>query len=347
MSGLLRDQAGYCRDLGSPFYGVLLDLVADDVDSGGPAAAVLAGYEDDPGPSALALRLAGSVQALVLSGRAPDAARHYPSTGGDGDARAAWKSVRTLLAEQPGAVRERLDAAPQTNETGRAAALWGGVLQVLADLGPMPVRLWEIGAAGGLNLRADRFRYTCDDGAAWGDAGSPVLLAGAWSTVPRDAPERVEVVERLGIDVTPLDPTDAGDALTLQSYVWPDQQQRLERLRAALTVAAAVPATVRRGSAAELVETFAPRAGTLGVLWHSVMWQYLAPDERSRVLALLAEAGAAASMAAPLAHVSFEPRRPTPRQPHEFVITVRTWPGGQERILGSAPPHGVPVTWRR
>lgn len=347
MSGLLRDQAGYCRDLGSPFYGVLLDLLADDVDADGPAAAVLAGHENDPGPSALALRLAGSVHALVLSGRAPDAARHFPSTGGDGDAHAAWKVVRTLLAQQPEAVHERLDAAPQTNETGRAAALWGAVLQVLADLGPMPVRLWEIGAAGGLNLRADRFRYTCDDGTAWGDAGSPVELTGAWSMVPRRAPEHVEVVERLGIDVAPLDATDPGDALTLQSYVWPDQQQRLDRLRAALAVAAAVPATVRTGSAAELVVEFAPRAGTLGVLWHSVMWQYMAEDERSRVVALLADAGAAASADAPLAHVSFEPRRPAPGRPHEFVITVRTWPGGQELSLGTAPPHGVPVTWRR
>jgi len=25
---------------------------------------------------------------------------------------------------------------------------------------------------------------------------------------------------------------------------------------------------------------------------------------------------------------------------------LTTWPGGQRRVLGVAPPHGVPVTWR-
>jgi hypothetical protein len=46
-------------------YAVLLDRLADDLEAGGVTADVLAGHEDDPGPSALGLRLLGSVHRLV------------------------------------------------------------------------------------------------------------------------------------------------------------------------------------------------------------------------------------------------------------------------------------------
>lgn len=120
----------------------------------------------------------------------------------------------------------------------------------------------------------------------------------------------------------------------------------MDRLRAAIEVASAVPATVRRGRAMDLVVAFAARPGTLGVLWRSVMWQYVPAAERAVLLAHLEEAGAAASGDAPLAHVTFEPRRPAPGQPHELVVATRTWPDGHEMVLGSAPAHGMPVAWR-
>ena len=68
MSEQFRKQAQACGNLGSPMYAELLGLVADDIDAEGVTATVLAGHEDDPGPSALALRLAGSVHRLVLEG---------------------------------------------------------------------------------------------------------------------------------------------------------------------------------------------------------------------------------------------------------------------------------------
>jgi hypothetical protein len=29
----------------------------------------------------------------------------------------------------------------------------------------------------------------------------------------------------------------------------------------------------------------------------------------------------------------------------ECLVTLTTWPGGHQRVLGTAPPHGLPVTW--
>ena len=62
--GALRTQAEACGELGSPMYAELLAALADDAEAGGPTARVLEGHEDDPGPSALALRLVGSVRSV-------------------------------------------------------------------------------------------------------------------------------------------------------------------------------------------------------------------------------------------------------------------------------------------
>ena len=144
-------------------------------------AAVLRGHEHDPGPSGLALRLVGSLHRLVLAGRAPELAAYYPTTGGVWSS-AGCDAVVAFLAARGDELRPLLDQAPQTNEVGRAAALVGGLLRLAAQW-PLPVRLWEIGASGGLNLQADRFRFSGEAG-AWGDPASPVVLEQAWTGVP-------------------------------------------------------------------------------------------------------------------------------------------------------------------
>lgn len=343
MAEMIRIQSRACRELGSPFYAGLLADLADDVLADGPAAAVLAGHEEDPGPSALALRFAGSVHRMVLAGEAPDLAAHFASTGGDGDAAAAWPVLRTLLVERPLEVAAGLHHPPQTNEVGRAAALFGGLLQA-AGPDPLPVRLHEIGAAGGLNLRSDRFRYRTESGSVWGPL-SPVELDPAWDTRPVEAASLIRVVERRGADLAPIDPTTDDGAIRLASYVWPDQVQRMQRLRNAILVARAYPATLEAVSAADFVDTLEPADGHLTVLWHSIMWQYLGPDEQQRILTRLEEIGAAASASAPFAYITFEPRRLEPGGVRRCLVTARTWPGGDERTLGEAPPHGVPVRW--
>jgi hypothetical protein len=343
MAERIRTQARACQALGSPFYAVLLQLVAEDVLADGPAAAVLAGHEDDPGPSALALRMIGTVHRLVLSGEAPDLAAHYPSAGGDGDPRAAWSILRGLLRSEPLRIAAGLVDAPQTNEVGRAAVLLGALARVL-EPEPMPVRLWEIGCSGGLNLRADRFRYRSADGGVWGPM-SPVELDPAWTNRPTPARVSVRVVERVGGDLAPVDPATDEGAIRLASYVWPDQAERMRRLRGAILVAREHPATLVRASAAAFLDDLKPADGALTVLWHSVMWQYLPADEQRRVRATIDRIGAEATDSAPFAHIAFEPRRLTPAGRYRFLAAVRTWPGGAERIVGEAPAHGIPVTW--
>jgi hypothetical protein len=344
MVALVREQAGACAVLGSPLYEYLLQRVADDIEAGGPAYDVLRGHEHDPGPSALALRLMGGAHRLVLEGRAPALAVTYPSVGGSGDPDAAWAALRPVLSEFAEELRAALGQPPQTNEVGRSAALIGGLLHLTAD-DDRPLRLVEIGASAGLNLRADLFRVELADGRSVGPAESPVVLRDAWRGPPPPLRARLQVVERAGCDMSPLDPTTTDGRLRLMSYVWPDQLSRLERLRGALELARDVPATVVAAGAADFLDRVELREGTITVVWHSVMWQYLDLAEQERAAARLAELGSQASDGAGFAHLALEPRRRSPEAAHEFLVVLRAWPSGVERVLGRAEPHGLPTTW--
>ena len=325
----LRLQAEHCRRLGSALYADLLRRAAVDAEAGGVVAEVLRGHEDDPAGSMLALRLMGAVHRRVLEGALPELEAHY--AGRDPDP--AWEAFRRALVEDAEAIRGLLGRPVQTNEVGRCAALLPGFLAVAAETG-LPLRLLEVGASAGLNLRWDRYRYEAD-GFAWGDPGSPVSLR---FQLEGTAPEPcgVTVAERRGCDRAPIDPADEDGRLTLLSYLWPDQRNRLERVRAALDLAAELPVQVDRAGAAEwTARRLAGRAeGLATIVFHSIVMQYLPKAERSAFERSVEEAGGRADGDAPLAWLGME------SDGERAALRLRTWPGGEERRLGSAGYHG-------
>lgn len=345
MNRLLRAiklQGQVCAAMGSAMYGDLLPLIGGDVEANGVFARILAGHENDSGRLALPLRLLGGLHRLALDGRAPALRRWYPSVGGVWNAQQAWPDIRRAASDDAEYLRAALDQPPQTNEVGRSAALLGGLLTLTERFG-YPVRLFEIGCSAGLNLRADRYRYR-HPGGEWGPADSPVTIHDAWRG---QLPPTVDlsIVERHGYDIAPLDATGTAGELTLLSYVWPDQQIRLDRLRGAISVAREVPATLHRRNATEAVAGLDPADGTLTVLWHSIMWQYLSLPEQSTIEAAIEAIGARATPESPFAHLTLEPHRRTRGAEVEFVVGARCWPGGDDRLLAGCSPHGPPVVW--
>jgi hypothetical protein len=338
---LLRLQSAACREIGSPLYGDLLALAADDLLVGGPVAEVLAGHLQTRPAGVLALRMLGGAHALALSGRAPELAAWYPSAGGIIDAEPgsprAWAALKKTLAEQRDAIVPWLDWPPQTNEVGRAAALIGGLLNITAQAS-LPIRLVEVGASAGLNLRADLFCVP-GDASSYGDPHSPVVLSHGWQgAAPPDSP--VEVIERTGGDLAPIDPTSAHGQLTLTAYVWPDQSDRLARLRGALAVARDVPAELRTESATRTVTGIELVPGTWTVLWHSIFRQYLDEAQRAELADGVAALGATATKKARFAYLYLEQSRSG-----GCPVVLTTWPRGQRQVLGTASPHGIPVRW--
>jgi hypothetical protein len=329
LAARLRTQAGHCDRLGSGLYAGLLERAATDVEAGGPVAELLRGHAEDPAESMLALRLMGAVNRRLLEGALPELEVLYRQ----GDASAAWPAFRRALSADAEALRALLDRPVQTNEVGRCAALLPGFLAVAAATG-LPLRLLEVGASAGLNLRWDRYRYEAE-GFAWGEPSSPVRL-GFQLEGAAPEPAAVTVAERRGCDRSPIDPTSADGRLTLLAYLWPDQVKRLERVRAAIDLAAEVPVEIDRAAAAEWIGPRLAEApeGAATVVFHSIVMLYLPEAERLEFERLVAEAGEAASERAPLAWLRMEAAG------DRAEVRLTSWPGGEDRLLARASYHG-------
>lgn len=317
---------------------------AEDIESGGRVADLFAGVLVPPG-SVPALRLQAALHHLVLSGRAPELATFYPSAGGTRPPDGVWPVAREALTEHAGWVGERLRRTVQTNEPGRAAVLFSALLW-LAHCHSLPVRLLEIGASAGLNLLADRFCYVVE-GAVLGEPTSPVRFSDPWRPPPdvdlAEAAGRLRIVEREGCDPAPLDPCDPDDRLTVLSYIWPDERERLERTRAALELAASDPPRVVPLPAQEwLPRALAERDdGRLIVIWQSVVRQYMEPEgweaiERACRRAVASRSGPPVvwlRMESGAEHLS------------GFQLTMTVDAQEPERLLARCGAHGPPVSW--
>ncbi len=343
-------QAGFRGGNGAtstPFYEALAEEMTANVEAEGSIARALAPWADAPIEDAYVLRFLAGLHLLALTGCSQSLAAHFPSTGGDGDARATMAAIDAVLATEPPEIADMMSRPPQTNEVGRATALTSGML-VVADRFGLPLRLREIGTSAGLNLRLDSYWY--EQGArSWGASGSPVRFVDLWNGGAPPFEAALEIADRRGCDRDPIDVTNRHDAIRLLSYVWPEPRERFERAQAAIDIASRVPVEIDRADA----DTWLPeqladlRPGTATVVFHSVMWQYL-PDETQRSLRrALDDAGRRARPDAPLAWLRLEPT-PETYVPAELRLTL--WSGaptdGIETLLATTGFHGGPIAWR-
>ncbi|MBP6878672.1 MAG: DUF2332 family protein [Phenylobacterium sp.] len=344
LSASLRLQAKACLALGSPFHAGLLDLAADDLDAGGPTAALLAPWTGQDlralMAAAVPLRLVGALHDLVLSGEYPALAAVYPQPGKVFDAATAWPEVRRAMTDHAKRLAAFMDHEPQTNEVRRSAALLGGFLTVAHETG-LPLRCFEIAASAGLNLSWDRYRYDLS-GTPWGPE-SPVLLPSDWSgdLPPLDA--RVDVIHRQACDRRPVNLKDPVQRRRLAAYVWPDQFDRLQRIRAAIDVALANEVTVEAADAVEwTARSAAPSPGAASVIYHSVFWQYMPAESQVALRQAIEYLGASATNDAPLAWLRMEP---PPENMAIMEVRLTMWPGGAERVLAVVHAHGASARW--
>src|SRR3954454_9674063 len=181
---------------------------------------------------------------------------------------------RAVLDEGDRVRATMLTRATQTNEAARCAAL----LPLLAALDG-PLALIEVGASAGLCLYPDRYSYEYD-GVRVGPPSPVHLRCTTTGGVP--LPARVpEAVDRVGIDLNPLDPSDDDTRAWLRALVWPGPavDDRLARLDAAAATASREPARTLAGHLLdrlpEAVESAPP--GATVVVFHTAVLPYV-PD---------------------------------------------------------------------
>lgn len=335
-------QARACAALGAPFYAGLLERVRKDSARGGITARLFAPWAEASAEKAhgdaIALRLLASLHYLALSGRAPKLAASYPPQGSDLDC--AWTASQTALATNEALVAGYLKHEPQTNEVRRSACLLGGFLQIARETG-LPLRCFEIGASAGLNSLWDKFRYQVS-GATWGDAESPIVLDSRWDGAVPSLDVEAAVIERRACDRRPVDVRRPDDATRLVSYVWPEQYERLSRLRAAIALARASNLEVEEQDASAWVRQAAPARGAATVVFHSVVMQYMPSAEQAEFRQVLEAHGARATREAPFAWLRMEPDLAA----RAFQLRLTLWPTGDHRLLADVHPHGNFAVWR-
>src|SRR3954463_13707746 len=157
---------------------------------------------------------------------------------------------RPVRAAETGRGARRGGAA----EAGRCPVLYPAIAEAARRVGATAVGLIDVGCSAGLNLNVDRVGITYHEGPSLGDPSSPVQLS-ASIVGDRPVPTRAmpEVVARLGIDLDPVDVTDADDARWLRACLWPDQPERIAQLDAEMALAATAPPLLLRGDAVELL----------------------------------------------------------------------------------------------
>ncbi len=334
-----------------PMYARLCRSIADT-----PELAALL-LEAPPGQRLPVLLLA-ALHDVVL--RDPDAplAPWYPSVGGDAD-RAG--DLAAALAATVSEHRDRIvdlvrHRQVQTNEVNRSVA-WRAALAEIDHDAERPLALVELGASAGLNLGLDRYRIEFSGAgldAAVGPRDSPVQLSttvrsGSWPRLGRALPP---VALRVGVDQRPLDPTDPDDARWLVACLWPEQPVRVERLRAALDLAAVDPPRLARG---DLVDLAAPLLDEVPDGHHAVVlssWAlaYVERARRTELLTRLAEAaGALAARDTTVTLLTLEadhllrwiPAPPLPADApaevrHASLLAATSFHGGEIRVRALA-----------
>lgn len=334
------DQARSNRGLGSPFTAQVLRLMSERLTPGSPAIDRMLAWPGDVSNrgASLPLRFLGGLHALVLTGACPELAACYPPNQKPDDA-TLGAALDRALRDHDDVLMRALDTPPQTNEVRRAAVVIAAAHWLADGLGINRFVVSELGAAAGLNLMWDKFRLDLACG-VFGPRDSAVRLDPEWrGPCPPDA--RIEVLDRRGVDIAPLDPHDPDDALRLISYLWPDQPWRIERARAAMALAAA---PVDKADACDWIEDrlARPQSGVIHLVFHTVAWQYFGEATCRQCLDALDDAGARATPDAPLARLSMEGDA---RKGEGAPIELTLWPGGHRIELGRVDFHGRWVDW--
>jgi hypothetical protein len=188
---------------------------------------------------------------------------------------------RTLLEREPAVKRTIRERATQTNEVGRLATLAPVFAQVAAGTGPLS--LIEVGASAGLCLFPERYDYAWPPLGRLTGSGGPVLTAVVSGDLP--VPDTHPVVAwRGGADLNPLDVRDDDAMAWLATLVWPEQEERRDRLARAVEIAREDPPTIVEGDLFDALPRLLGEAGRHGtpVVFHSAVIAYLDDEARQR-----------------------------------------------------------------
>jgi len=332
---LLR-QARKCRSMGSSFVASVLEAVDRQLPNAPVSAAMIIGWPGDPAAAAIAMRVNGALHALARRAEIPYLSALYCGEHDDFDG-----AIAAALVQKDQFIADWLLHPTQTNEVARAAAIMSALIAVQTRW-PMPVDLLELGSSCGLNLNLAHYAYNLGTARA-GNPLSAVRIEPEWrGGLLCDSP--VLIGSARGVDLHPLDASDAGHRERLLSFAWADQPARSRRLEEALQIAIEHPPRVECGDAGDwlaerLVEP--QQAGQCRAVVHTMFQQYLDEHERLRIASMIGAAGMRATADRPLVWIGLEW---TPDR-RRVDLRLTCWPYGESVVLAECHPYGDWLLW--
>jgi len=331
-----RVQAELCEQFGSLFTARLIRAVESELTSDTKTGNAVLNWSGPPEAKgdALALRLAGALHSLVLDKISESLINVYPPNTDVSDDMLRL-AIRNTLVDYDDYLLPWLQFAPQTNEVGRSAVLYLGLMDVARKTG-LPLKLYEIGSSAGLNLALDHYQYEFAT-SKYGKVDSPIQLVPDWNG-PQPDPANVVVSERYGCDIAPLDVKNREHKLRLRSYVWPDQDDRQNQLNVAIDLVSGLDMSIEKSDAASWVINNINKSteeGYATVLMHSLTFCYLPSTDQKAITKHMNEIGANATKNAPVAWLSYELN-----DENKTELTLQYWPSGETALLAQVHPHG-------
>lgn len=189
-------------------------------------------------------------------------------------------------------VRERL---VQTNEVRRCALFRPAFITVSREV-QRPLALVEVGSSAGLLLNFDRYRYVYEPGGEFGPSDALALTCEVrGGEKPPLDDTGLTVASRVGIDLNPVRVESDADVKWLRALIWPEHDERQERLDAALAVATQHRPDIRRGDAFDLVPELVAQipADVTPVVFHCMTLGHMNRPQRERFPQILGHLAAA------------------------------------------------------
>ena len=208
--------------------------------------------------------------------------------------------------------------------------------------------LIDLGAGAGLNLLWEDYLLfinnqceNCRDEVRYGNGKAKVNLeCTTYGFSPIKFVSTPKLIEKVGIEINPIDLKDHQNVLWLAALVWPDQPSRSRRLMAALNWARENPPSIQKGDAITQLEIV---ANSLSVelpicIFHSFLLPQLSQTKREMLEFKIAQIAKGRD----LLYVKLEESN------SETILTIELFRGGVPIFLKSIAkchPHGYWLQW--
>ncbi|MEJ1969367.1 MAG: DUF2332 domain-containing protein [Rhizomicrobium sp.] len=324
------------RRTGGVLYSRLAARIGQDADMRALAARARTGQPH-------ANLLLGAVHFLLLRGADDPLKRFYPSVGGtvSAEAQDPYPDFKAFVGKHLAQVEPLIATrVTNTNEVGRSALLHPGFRSIG---GEAPLSLIEIGPSAGLNLIWDRYGVRYARGghivAAVNDGAALVIDCEArGGPLPPTGPAP-RIAGRVGLELNPVDLSNADDRDWLRALIWPDQVPRFERLDRAIALFAQEKPPIRAGDALALLPDAlaAVPYDAVPVVYHTIAVYQFSREMREALESILAVAG----LRRPVLRLSFE------YDGRLYLLSLIRYADGvrEETRLANCHPHGTWLEW--